>query len=150
MADRPIIFSAPTIRALLDGRKSQTRRRIDKPKRLSGQNIFDGTWTDGYVMDPGNASWRAHCTPYALGDRLWVREGFSTEMLAEGECIYRATVDDDTDYYPTEIAEIRWRSPIHMPRWASRLTLIVTDVRVQRLQEISEADAVAEGRRVGA
>lgn len=82
---------------------------------------------------------------YGVGDRLWVRETWTDEGQSEGECLYRATVEDDTGYYLEEIAGIRWRPSIHMPRWASRLTLTVTDVRVQRVQEISEEDSIAEG-----
>ena len=70
--------------------------------------------------------------PYAPGDRLWVREAWCDTMQGPA---YKATWG----------IEQQWRSPIHMPRWASRLTLIVTDVRVERIQDISEADAQAEG-----
>jgi hypothetical protein len=107
---------------------------------------------------------------FAVGDRLWVRETFQTAMSDGGPCwLYRANSDRiypefdgpdegagpsfNYDKYPSNYAawasdvEARgpWRSPIHMPRWASRIRLTVTDVRVQRLQEISEADAIAEG-----
>ena len=77
MADRPILFSAPMVQALLrEARqpgtgKTQTRRIIKPRGRLS---LFDGTWTDDYVMDPGNAEWRARSIPFAMGDRLWVKE----------------------------------------------------------------------------
>lgn len=146
MADRPIIFSAPMVRALLAGTKTQTRRRL-KPQpespRVGGAGLMRGRWVwrDGYDGFPLGPIYM----PFEPGDRLWVREAFTCEGQSEGEALFRATVDDDTGYYTEEIAEIRWRSPIHMPRWASRLTLIVTDVRVQRLQDISEEDAVAEG-----
>ena len=72
MADRPIIFSGPMVRALLDGRKTQTRRILGGRGQC---NIFEpGVWADSYVMDPGNADWRTRDTPYAIGDRLYVRE----------------------------------------------------------------------------
>ena len=164
MTDRPIIFSAPMVRALLDGRKTQTRRVLGNSGPGRGRsNIFSAQigWSDSYVLDPGNANWRERDTPYAPGDRLWVREG--------GELLHDADDWNGVDrwhvagwrYADGTLKEFRdfgaplseWvgdcspqkRSPIFMPRWASRLTLLVTDVRVQRLQEISEADARAEG-----
>lgn len=137
MTVRPIIFAAPMVRALLDGRKSQTRRILGKSGRC---NIFEpGAWADEYVLDPGNAEWRACDTPYAPGDLLWVRESFSyADYLAE-------TVWYWADGNIAEFDCSRPKPSIHMPRWASRLTLRVTDVRVQRLQDISEEDAIAEG-----
>ena len=141
MSDRPIIFSAPLVRALLDGRKTQTRRII-KPQPAPHVQVYrigaEWDWRDG-------TRGGAVRVPYAPGDRLWVREAFTCEGQSEGEALFRATVDDDTGYYAEEIAEIRWRPSIHMPRWASRLTLIVTDARVQRLLEISAQDAESEG-----
>lgn len=143
MPDRPIIFSAPETAALLDGRKTQTRRVLGKTGRF---NIFaPGEWSDEYVMDPGNADWRARCTPYKKDDRFWVREAWmyaryrmdNSEPVPEFGALYRA----DGCYEGLR----GWRSPILMPRQFSRLTLTVTDVRVQRLQEISEEDAIAEG-----
>ncbi len=157
MTDRPIIFSAPMVRALLDGRKTQTRRVLGNSGPGRGRsNIFSAQigWSDSYVLDPGNANWRERDTPYAPGDRLWVREAWARVPMTA----YRASegVDQRQSPFDYEAAiyragfdrsqgGIHWRSPIHMPRWASRLTLLVTDVRVQRLQEISEADARAEG-----
>jgi len=140
MTDRPIIFSAPMVRALLDGRKTQTRRVLGK---TSGRvNIFNAeiAWADSYVMDPGNAEWRARYTPYAPGDRLYVREAIDKASDRDG-VFYRA----DYEAQHGDATGLGWRPSIHMPRWASRLTLTVTEVRVQRLQDISEADAVAEG-----
>ena len=164
MTDRPIIFSAPMVRALLDGRKTQTRRVLGNSGPGRGRsNIFSAQigWSDSYVLDPGNANWRDRDTPYAPGDRLWVREG--------GELLHDADDWNGVDrwhvagwrYADGTLKEFRdfgaplseWvgdcspqkRSPIFMPRWASRLTLLVTDVRVQRLQEISDRDALAEG-----
>jgi hypothetical protein len=145
MTDRPIIFSAPMIRALLDGRKTQTRRIIKPSPEFCGggrsrdpqnwndpdawgwENYDAGCWdllSEGYTGRPF----------YAPRDRLWVREAFATD----GPVVrYRATDD---------IHELRKMHPsIHMPRRASRLTLLVTDVRVQRLQEISRGDAMEEG-----
>ncbi len=75
MPDRPILFSAPMIRALLAGTKTQTRRVI-KP-RGHAPSLFDGTWSDSYVLAPGNQSWRDRDVPVKPGDRLWVRETWS-------------------------------------------------------------------------
>ena len=135
MTDKPIIFSAPMVRALIEGRKTQTRRVL-KPQPvpcLSWSPPPPGTY-------PSAKGWSR--IPYAPGDRLWVKEAV-TWVSAWG---WRYRADNDDLSEKREQGEVgRWRSPIHMPRWASRLTLTVTDVRVQRLRDISEADAVAEG-----
>ncbi|MCZ7488225.1 hypothetical protein [Rhizobium rhizogenes] len=148
MTDRPILFSAPMIRALLAGTKTQTRRLI-KPRGKHRPSLFDGTWSDSYVLDHGNESWRQVDIPIKLGDRLWVRETWAplsalthndpgVQALADGG-FYRAdggTVDGEIS---------KWLPSIFMPRHASRLTLIVTDVRVERLNDISREDAITEG-----
>jgi hypothetical protein len=136
MKERPILFSAPMVRAILEGRKTQTRR-IVKPQPdgirakfhhfdFVGQAVF----TDGsYVQCPYGKP----------GDRLWVRESFSRSPLG---VLYRA------DFVKTARASRwgdRWRPSIHMPRVASRILLEITDVRVERLNEITEKDASAEG-----
>ena len=159
MADRPIIFSAPIVRALLDGRKTQTRRVL-KPQpppsaRYAGVRFATGL-PDCWFFNPPFAVREV----YAVGDRLWVREAWCTNFLISGGsertpagCHYRAdgkhVIVDDGDGYAVlnknGTEKSPWRPSIHMPRWASRLTLTVTDVRVQRLQEISEEDAWAEG-----
>lgn len=162
----PILFSAPMVRALLDGRKTQTRRIIKPRAALS---LFDGTWSDTYVLDPGNKDWRARDVRYAVGDLLWVRESVragedesnfdrQVEYLADGATRRVADCEDNSSeefgrwwvlnsYRATDpdLDGGKIVSPRHMPRWASRLTLAVTDVRVQRLKEISEEDAIAEG-----
>ena len=147
MTDRPIIFSGPMVKALLAGRKTQTRRLISTKPSNRRPNLFDGSWGDGYVLDPGNASWREAAYPWRVADRLWVREnwkphssfaGMKPRDVPKSRVFYMA----DCAYAPSNTP---WVPCIHMPRWASRLTLTVTDVRVQRLQEISEDDAVAEG-----
>jgi len=144
---RPIIFPDPMIRALLDGRKTQTRRVLrPQPKWEETPTLCDdGVWRgryrhrfDVHVDEFGP------CPYGAPGDLLWVREtwgawphmmgGVQRDTLA-----YRAT--DDAP--PNE--NWRWRSPIHMPRWASRITLRLSDVRVQRVQNITSEDARAEG-----
>lgn len=137
--DRPILFSGPMVRALLDGRKTQTRRVATFVQetdglfhiRNSGGGVFGVSEDRVPIVAPDYA-------PYSTGDRLWVREAFTDLRVYGGgpDVLYR--VDGGPDY-------LKWKPGIHMPRGASRLTLTVTDVRVQRLQEISEEDAQAEG-----
>lgn len=122
MAERPILFSGPMVRALLDGTKTQTRR-VARPKR-SIEPMTD------------------ECPYGAPGDRLWVRETFA--IYANGSVVYRASAEG-LDPRSEQVLCARWLPSIHMPRAASRLTLEITDVRVERLQKISEADAEAEG-----
>jgi hypothetical protein len=149
MADRPIIFSASMVRALLDGRKTQTRRVVKpQPLYVTGHDNEE-RW---YLMPSGGSSLNCHDLPYAPGDRLWAREALDLGDRAYpiGHATYAAD-GSDVDLRPEGAAvwagDYKRQSvpSIHMPRWASRLTLHVTNVRVQRLQEISEADAVAEG-----
>jgi len=162
MTDRPIIFSAPMVRALLDGRKTQTRRVLKpQPGGIEQRPLgFVGSPARFVFTEvhPGGANWTHYAKiPYTPGDRLWVREAFVTGFdiddeygrpVGDKKVWYRATDSNLTWYDPDTESTIDnppWKSSILMPRWASRLTLTVTDVRVQRLQEISEADAMAEG-----
>ncbi len=153
--DRPMLFSAPMVRAILDGTKTQTRR-IVKP-----QPAFDAlrehfTWDNGRV----STSWSGGRpqaaallglrgnSPYGIpGDRLWVRETFGVLTGAGHRYVYRADGDEPKQaFYPDEtIPDMRWTPSIHMPRRASRITLEVTEVRVERLNAITQADARAEG-----
>lgn len=134
MTDRPIIFSGPMVKALIAGSKFQTRRVI-KP-----QPEDVGLW-----MAEGNKP------RYAVGDRLWCRETLRFDWKSS-DWQYDADRAICVDVVGTELetpTPERWPvgvcSSIHMPRVLSRLTLTVTEVRVQRLQEISEEDAKAEG-----
>lgn len=136
---RPILFSGAMVRAILDGRKTQTRRVI-KPV----QPRDDGMWPAGRDPVPD-------CPYGQVGDLLWVRETWRTESdcyndLAPGELSGEETIlyAADADWGSNRTVG-RSRPSIHMPRWASRLTLRVMDVRVERLQAISAADAIAEG-----
>lgn len=142
MKERPIPFNTHEVRATLDGRKSQFRRVIKH------RQVLD--WLCDTTITPA-------CAPewcqYQPGDRLWVRETWKRGIAIYGNqsvdvAQYRATpgVHDEADDEVKRAGwESRWRPSIHMPRWASRITLEVTGVRVERLQEISEEDAVAEG-----
>lgn len=147
MTDRPILFSGPMVRALLDGRKTQTRRVLKpQPNRMNG----------GKPLNNGRGSYSSEFgwtrLPYGRGDRLWVREAWKCEerfhVVAPRDLpprvpVYYSADPDLRDSSPGCAG--RQRAGMHIPRWASRLTLIVTDVRVQRLQQISEVDAIREG-----
>lgn len=148
MKERPILFSPPMVQALLDGRKTQTRRVIKLNQ--AGRAVRAGrNW------HPGDPNADKAC-PYGIpGDRLWVREtwaiGISTgnswhsedgriKAISEPQRYQRRYAANGTDGFFG-----KWRPSIFMPRWASRITLEITEIRVQRLQEISEEDAEAEG-----
>ena len=168
MTDRPIIFSGPMVRALLEGRKTQTRRLLPKAHpRCPHHNQIrmdvltydpqrpEAWYWDG-VHDRVGASYPI---PYAPGDRLYVREAHalvpsSAYRMSPG--VPYAVNDEDgsqacvfREGWERSKPGTGWRPSIHMPRWASRLTLTVTEVRVQRLQDISEEDAWAEGCKPG-
>lgn len=137
MTDRPILFSPPMVRALLDGRKTQTRRVLkDQPGDLDRPGMFDdGEW---YVTSSRGDHQTSLAVRFRVGDRLWVRETWADTLSDPNEAVYRA--DGERPH-----SLLLWQPSIHMPRWASRLTLTVTDVRVQRLQDISAKDSLAEG-----
>lgn len=160
---RPIIFNGDMVRALLDGRKTQTRRVVKpQPDRPLVRNAA-GDWrgADREGIDPRSPTWPC---PYGQpGDLLWVRETwqefFEDEMppgrglnmrgrmgspAQPGRSVIAYRADGEMPPHP-EYGAACWRPSIHMPRWASRLTLRITEVRVQRLQEISEDDARTEG-----
>ncbi|AYL16412.1 hypothetical protein [Pseudomonas syringae] len=170
--ERPILFSAPMVRAILEGRKTVTRREVKKPAAL---DCLAAGFEPAFLALPGNAD----LCPYGrVGDRLWVRETWSDVNLQGAPGIaYRADGDvrdlmedasfldedgafnyDDPRSKPYQFAcwsedllggkEGRWRPSIHIPRWASRILLGITDVRVERLQDISEDQAKAEGVRL--
>lgn len=162
--DRPIIFSAPMIRAIRreiaapGTGKTQTRRILTRLAGFGAVTEFGPSDTRGYDWhfrdrrklwnDLRDAEMRK-CLPYAVGDRLWVRESLA---LREDCGIQWATYAADGAWVKSGIVRVdprkigcKARPSIHMPRWASRLTLLVTDVRVERLTDISREDAIAEG-----
>jgi hypothetical protein len=140
MTDRPILFSSSMIRALMDGRKSQTRRLLKPNPSVAFIHCVDGRW----IAEDEDAD-LLYQVPlmYAPGDRLWVREAALFWVNTADDSLSHVAAFK-ADGYELEPGE-RWRSSIHMPRWASRLTLTVTDVRVQRLQDITCAEVRAEG-----
>lgn len=143
MSDYPIIFSAPMVRALLDGRKSMTRRLAWR-ERLHLDGAFKGRAKER-VPSPWQKA--------KPGDRLWVRESWCRFEACSpdgngAQTYYRASQDNLPEAERVmERNGVKWRPSIHMPRWASRLTLVVTATKVERLQDISEEDAEAEGMR---
>lgn len=140
MADRGIIFSAIMIAALLAGRKTMTRRLLKRPGALA---VADA-WGAKAMSLPENAD----LLPYAVGDRLWVREGWTTRQGLDGTAPRDISPRQSVGYL-ANTEEGPWlgkpRPSIRMPRWASRLTLTVTGVKVERLNDLTEADALAEG-----
>jgi hypothetical protein len=183
--ERPIPFTGEMVRAILDGRKTQTRRVVKPqpsfPFGVKQIVLVDDPWhNDAFVGTPaegmmgdGPREKQFHCEDYAgnlvarfdatcpygqPGDRLWVKEtwqhlhndGSPLERLPDWEktpvhCFYRA---DESD--PTALpVSGKWRPSIHMPCWASRITLEITEVRAERVQQISEGDAKAEGCGLG-
>lgn len=165
MREHPILFSGEMVRAILDGRKTQTRRVIvgksanndGKPIATCAYSAIGPSVLDARefgLLTAGDQGYETVRCPYGSpGDVLWVREtwGFGCGMHGEPDilsgkrvctinCInYRA----DTDTLPPD--DGKWRPSIHMPRWASRIMLEVVSVRVERVHDISEEDAVAEG-----
>ena len=165
MRERPILFSGAMVRAILAGTKTQTRRV------MAPQPVFDGdrqqwsrtssrgvaNWTGDRPLVAALWGLRGECPFGSDGDRLWVREAHAFEASHAPDeyprVFYAATgtarYHDGASISPGEEEsaryEGRWRPSIHMPRWASRITLEVTEVRVERLTEISEAGAKAEG-----
>lgn len=159
MTHRPILFSAPMIQAILAGKKSQTRRIMkSQPYTLRTEGFGYPTKHGGFVSLQSE-----HCLnecPYGNpGDRLWVRETWTgtwhPAVGASGEQMHLVYAADGSEHLvnapedyvlPKAAAKpSNFVTPLFMPRWASRITLEITEVRVQRLQEISEDDCKAEG-----
>ena len=162
--EKPILFSGPMINAILEGRKTQTRRVVN-PQPIIDNGLIEGGTSFEYGVHVGERrrnhliwtgkrgchttfdqglKWMAERSPYGgVADRLWVREtfGLSDERIQNQRenIVYRA------DSGPIHEATTKWKPSIFMPRWASRITLEIVSVRVERLQEINEEDAIAEG-----
>lgn len=153
MKEIPILFSGPMVKAILEGRKTQTRRVV-KPSWIAAADAAGESWGP-----EGDQNYWAGVCPYGQpGDRLWVREtwglcsahdptdwcGGSIRGVSESELREQFLVEYRQNWI-THPDSAYWRPSIFMPRWASRITLEITGVRVERLNEISEADAIAEG-----
>lgn len=148
MTERGMIFNAEMVRALLDGRKTQTRRIVKLSHERGMQNpVVRGK--NGEISFVGCRLAAMLCPFGQPGDRIWVRETWAEAGGNAPELqLYRANYPDHVpSHYENlkSVEEIRWRPSIHMPRWASRITLEITDVRVERLKDISQRDAIAEG-----
>lgn len=175
MKERPILFNGAMVRAILDGRKTQTRRVVTPQPEVSDAGNLTGEWLSrplGGLLLPKAQDIVIHCPYGQVGDRLSVRETFFAygrwetrysakkgrdewhfvDMTAECDRAYQYAADDpDVPLASDRSGTLPgwWKRPaIFMPRGASRITLEVTGVRVERLQEISEADAIAEGVRL--
>ncbi|HDW1350522.1 hypothetical protein [Klebsiella variicola] len=160
MKERGMIFNGEMVRAILDGRKTQTRR-IMKPQpepcprggHWWPSNVFKTMLHVEDEMQNGKGGWGGlvgDACPFGdVGDRIWVRETWAEAGASAPDLkLYRANYPEHVpsiyeNVPPAE--EIRWTPSIHMPRWASRILLEITDVRVERLNAISEEDAEAEG-----
>ena len=175
--ERPILFNAEMVQAILSGRKTQTRRIMKvqpsehfHPQTIHGAMDFTAHWytpgvidKDGYlqparkdVFGVADEDEGYTCPLGAVGDQLWVRECFRVHSLATdvATLVYRASErhswTEQTRRVPVSdcnkpLSPEKWTPSLHMPRWASRINLLITGVRVERLQDISEQDARAEG-----
>jgi len=159
MKERPILFSGTMVNAILDGRKTQTRRIVKNVEGNSWKLLdsYESKWFnpnrgDLWVFSEwisesskGQAIQRFKCPYGKVGDQLWVRETHAIQPVrsilgAVDEVYYKASCK------PKHLEKVKkWRPSIHMPRWASRIQLEITDIRVERLNDISEQDAKCEG-----
>lgn len=172
MKVKPMIFNSQMVQALLEGRKTQTRRIVqDQPVPYKGLGSRPGDFSfptenscHSVISNKKNGAdgWADEYSPWKKGDLIYVRETFQGPLVSgvdESElirstkeykdtryCHYKAS-GDDAEFYDIDLGETvcRWKPSIHMPRWASRLTLKVTSVRVERVQDISKEDAESEG-----
>lgn len=156
--EKPILFSGPMIRALLDGRKTQTRRVIKNPQGAYPCHYSRTGWSVRHE-DGDACTCKPITNPYGeAGDRLWVRETFYCDdyrypdaphdellELIEYRASHECTNWEAGCPCNHDRGRSSWRPSIHMPRWASRITLEITEVRVERLQSISDAEKLAEG-----
>ena len=170
MTDHGLIFTAWSVKRILAGRKTQTRRLVKGTKMspLSGLNVLDSPLATNVTVrrhgvsfdwgaGRGSTLTQAHPMP---GDRIWARETFYVDTYPEGKLPEEPTDEDRlATYYRADgeccqqipecqcadVGPPRWRSPIFMPKWAARIWLRVTDVRVERVQDITTEDIIAEG-----
>ena len=147
---KPILFSTEMVQAILSGRKTMTRRVL--PQKSTAMEWINAGFTTEYILSKGNEAIRK----YNVGDVLWVRETTCYVMLdhahdlLEGakdriQFVYKASVHSDWIEYAKEKYGYKWKPSIFMPKEAARIFLRVTDIRIEKLQDISEEDAIAEG-----
>lgn len=164
MKERPILFNGEMVRAILEGRKTMTRRiikpqptkedyklmrNIESSNKKDKDLFFWGKFENYRLVGRDHVHFK--CPFGEIGDRLWVRETWLYDTFMEGEesddipqknrVIYRATNPN----YPMTVGSWKWKPSIFMPRRASRITLEITNIRVERLNDISEEDAISEG-----
>ncbi|CNL30274.1 phage-like protein [Yersinia enterocolitica] len=149
MNEKPILFNAEMVNAILSGRKTQTRRIMKVQPQVTERRLRElGAWQDGFNLSQQvNAAFQAgfidvSCPLGKPGDQLWVRETWNKHG---GLLTYRADHDWIEEMRKATVCPAKWVPSIHMPRWASRINLLITGVRVERLQDISQEDAQAEG-----
>ena len=165
ITERGMIFNAEMVRALLSGRKTQTRRIIKPQPEAALSGSLSGKWLsrplNGLLL-PKIEDIAIHCPFGVVGDRIWVRETFQgplfdydlmdsyckdpTPFEKPEFCVYKADGVPAPEFYDAD-DELHccWRPSIHMPRWACRILLEITNVRVERLKSISDGDAIREG-----
>jgi hypothetical protein len=153
MSEKPILFSGEMVRAILDGRKTMTRRVI-KPQPTDWTRIYSTGQLWPAVEKRGMCE-LMECPYGQPGDRLWVREAWKPVPITAYRCsegVQQTPNPHDSDEaavyrcgWDRSSGGVPWRPSIHMPRWASRITLEIISVRAERLQDITEADAMAEG-----
>ena len=156
MKERPILFNAEMVKAILEGRKTQTRRIVKKAPTTEINHrliAFDNGWN--WQVDRQGVIPTMHrdiddpmICPYGqVGDRLWVRETWRKTEISECGCEDNCTCNfGGYDYLASSgNKEAKWKPSIHMPRWASRILLEITNIRVERLNDISESDCLKEG-----
>ncbi|WP_109426592.1 hypothetical protein [Acinetobacter baumannii] len=162
MRERPIIFNTAMVKAILEGRKTQTRRLV-KEKLISEQAEFEsGNRPNVIHSEPSLKYYIDNSCPFGqVGDHLWVRETFCIGSIEEQDhyqgwpkplYVYQ---DGDPKQYPIHkewclsegisFDDVQWKPSIHMPRSACRIVLEITNIRVERLLSISESDCVKEG-----
>jgi hypothetical protein len=147
---KPILFNTEMVQAILEGRKTVTRRLV-KPKYKKDEGGFQvctnkatgERWIEKHDWDEGSFDNPRYVnSPYQVGDILYVRETFNN---TETDTVLYAADKDFIDFYLFMESEIKWKPSIHMPKEAARIFLKITDVRVERLQDITEEDAITEG-----
>ena len=145
MKERPIIFSSEMVKAILDGRKTQTRRPC---KFQDAENYYinhsTGAWQCHTIFD--DKLYQVKC-PYAIGNRLWVRETWGIYSGGEDGDLIPGTIPSSSLVYRAtdDMGDLKgWKPSLFMPRWASRITLEIVDVKVERLRDMSEHDAIKQ------
>ena len=145
---KPIIFNGESVRAILGGRKRQTRRVVkppfgNNPAVFGGGNVRWRQTLERWEVYGAGGAWIELRCPFQVGLTLWVREAF--QRNPHGEYWYKADHPDPDSMFMPDGYVSPWKSPIYMPRRASRITLEITGVRVERVQQISENDCESEG-----